>query len=343
MTSTPNDSLNTSDHLMDLSIKNFWVIVHYPGSDPGCEFEILSKKDLVFDSWDVLERGAAVTGKYGNARVQGVVVTVSDDYSVLSDNFKNIIDEYQQDYKQKTNGENRNSYEKRKNRNNFRHVIKISDKETQTDGETPPESVEYTTLKRQYEELQNKYNDLKATLGDVRNELQGSILRLNVLKTDEDREPPTIRPTLQRINDNVSSCNKENSKQMVQIGSGGTKISRHVYSSIKWASYSAATRKLLITLFPREVLATHSLTGKPSPAFISSNKQTKMRLDPVVISDIIEVITKKCLVSESLVRNAITTKCADENKMYKKRLEKQQNEDDCRNREADVKKFKMSQ
>lgn len=62
---------------MDLSLKNFWVIVHYPCSDPECEYEIVGKKDLVFDSWEVLERGTVVTVKYGNARVQGIVVTVS--------------------------------------------------------------------------------------------------------------------------------------------------------------------------------------------------------------------------------------------------------------------------
>lgn len=51
------------------------------------------------------------------------------------------------------------------------------------------------------------------------------------------------------------------------------------------------------------------------------------RLDPTVISDVIEIVTKKCHVSESLVRNAITTKCSDENKMYKRRQEKMENID----------------
>ncbi|EFA07785.1 hypothetical protein TcasGA2_TC005343 [Tribolium castaneum] len=315
MTSTPNDSFNTSDQLMDLSLKNFWVIVHYPCSDPECEYEIVGKKDLVFDSWEVLERGAVVTVKYGNARVQGIVVTVSDDYNLLSAN----LEDYIQEYKEIKFEESRSSYEKR---GNFRHVIKIADKETQTDFC----DVENATLKRQYEELQNKYNDLKLAVTDVKAELKTTILKLDV--------EGTFKTPLQPLNDN-----KENSKQMVQIGSGGTKIPRQVYNSIKWASYSAATRKLLITLFPRSVLATHSLTGKPSPAFISSNKQTKMRLNPTIISDIIEIVMKKCLVSEPLVRNAITTKCADENKMYKKRLERQQVESDDEN---NVKKVKLN-
>ncbi|KAJ3645451.1 hypothetical protein Zmor_023106 [Zophobas morio] len=338
MTSTPNDSFNTSDHLMDLSVKTFWVIVHYPYSDPECEYEIVSKKDVVFDSWEVLERGAEVTVKYGNAKVQGNVVAVSDDYSGLSANF----DDYVQEYKEIKFEKSRNSFcEKRGNRNSFRHVIKIADKETQTDEDTETGNIEYEALKRQYEELQNKYNDLKAAVTEVRTELQGTVLKLGVLKSEE-KETFIHKTTLQPVNDNASGYNKENSKQMVQIGSGGTKIPRQVYNSITWTSYSSATRKLLITLFPRSVLATHSLTGKPSPAFISSNKQTKMRLNPTIISDIIEVITKKCLVSESLVRNAITTKCADENKMYKKRLEKRK-DDKAANDENDAKKIRLAE
>lgn len=77
MTSKLNISFNTSDQSLDLSTKNFWVIVHYPYSDPDCEYEIVNKNDIAFDSWEVLERGAEVTVKYGNAKVQGTVVTVS--------------------------------------------------------------------------------------------------------------------------------------------------------------------------------------------------------------------------------------------------------------------------
>lgn len=51
----------------------------------------------------------------------------------------------------------------------------------------------------------------------------------------------------------------------VIIGSNGTKVHKTVLESIKWTSHSNATRKLLSALFSREMLATHSLTGKPSP------------------------------------------------------------------------------
>ncbi len=54
----------------------------------------------------------------------------------------------------------------------------------------------------------------------------------------------------------------------VVIGSNGTKVHKSILDSVKWSSHSHATRKLLSSLFTREVLASHSLTGKPSPGIL---------------------------------------------------------------------------
>lgn len=51
----------------------------------------------------------------------------------------------------------------------------------------------------------------------------------------------------------------------IVIGKNNTTIPRDVINNINWKSHTAATRRLLRTKFSREVLATHSLTGKPSP------------------------------------------------------------------------------
>lgn len=48
------------------------------------------------------------------------------------------------------------------------------------------------------------------------------------------------------------------------------------------------------------VLATHSLTGKQSPAF--SNKPPKKRLDPKMVEDIINTVADRCGVPKNLVR-----------------------------------------
>lgn len=105
----------------------------------------------------------------------------------------------------------------------------------------------------------------------------------------------------------------------VYIGENRTPIPKDVYQTINWNSCSAATRKLLMAVFSKDILATHSLTGKPSPAFLNANKETKKKLDATKTSDIIDIVTRRCRVPATAVRNAITTKCADENKMCKKR------------------------
>lgn len=109
---------------------------------------------------------------------------------------------------------------------------------------------------------------------------------------------------------------------MVSIGPNNSRIPAKVYESMSWNSASIATRKLLMAIFDRKTLATHSMTGKPSPAFKDHGKPLKQMLDPLVIQDIIFAVTRKCNVSEKEVRNAITTKCADENKMMKLQMNK---------------------
>ncbi|KAH8267438.1 hypothetical protein KR018_002350, partial [Drosophila ironensis] len=106
-------------------------------------------------------------------------------------------------------------------------------------------------------------------------------------------------------------------KVMVSIGPNNTCVPASVFENINWSASSLATRKLLVSIFDRETLATHSMTGKPSPAFKDQHKPLKQMLDPLKIQDIIFAVTHKCNATEKEVRNAITTKCADENKMMK--------------------------
>ncbi|XP_055858975.1 protein insensitive-like [Episyrphus balteatus] len=104
---------------------------------------------------------------------------------------------------------------------------------------------------------------------------------------------------------------------MVSIGPNNTRVPQAEFEKISWSSASIATRKLLGFIFDRETLATHSMTGKASPAFKDLDKPIKRKLESKAIEDIIFVVTTKCGVSAKEVRSAITTKCADENKMLK--------------------------
>ncbi|XP_052896790.1 uncharacterized protein LOC128303769 [Anopheles moucheti] len=108
------------------------------------------------------------------------------------------------------------------------------------------------------------------------------------------------------------------STRMVAIGSNNTMVCSTVLENIKWVSYKYATRKLLQAVIPRNVLATHSLSGRPCPSHLSfTDKPVKGRLDPNIVADVIEFIRQKFTIDESHVRAVITNKCADENKMLR--------------------------
>ncbi|CAB3230837.1 unnamed protein product [Arctia plantaginis] len=93
-------------------------------------------------------------------------------------------------------------------------------------------------------------------------------------------------------------------EEWVPIGSGMTLIPREKYKRINWKSYTIATRSLLVAVFPRRVLATHSLTGKPSPAF--QDKPAKMTLDQRKTSDVIAEVVDRFKVRENLVSKGIS-------------------------------------
>ncbi|XP_075152176.1 early boundary activity 2 [Haematobia irritans] len=115
-------------------------------------------------------------------------------------------------------------------------------------------------------------------------------------------------------------------KQMgatIILGPNGTTIGVQPYESIIWSSSASATRQLLGFIFSSDVLATHTLTGKPSPAFHGRERPAKMQLDPLKLADIIHCVKSRFHCTEREIRAAITTKCSDTSKKYKRRCLKQ--------------------
>uniref|UniRef100_A0A1A9WKQ1 BEN domain-containing protein n=1 Tax=Glossina brevipalpis TaxID=37001 RepID=A0A1A9WKQ1_9MUSC len=110
---------------------------------------------------------------------------------------------------------------------------------------------------------------------------------------------------------------------MVQIGPNGTKIAKKRLSLINWGlNGPTITRKIMMEIFDRKTLSFGSLTGKPSPAFVDMDKPSKSQLDPLKVKDIIHFMTEYTEMTPKEVKCAITTKCADENKMYRQRQKK---------------------
>lgn len=97
---------------------------------------------------------------------------------------------------------------------------------------------------------------------------------------------------------------KKPEKNTISIGSNQTKVNKAIWGKIDWQCYSLATRKLLEGVFDKRTLATSSLSGR-------SSRSKGRPLDPRKISDIIEIIKRKCKVHEAQIRKIIMIKCCD--------------------------------
>ncbi|XP_054089630.1 early boundary activity protein 2-like isoform X2 [Zeugodacus cucurbitae] len=118
----------------------------------------------------------------------------------------------------------------------------------------------------------------------------------------------------------VSSRNDENAVPCIVIGPNGTKVPTEKFEAISFMSSSAATRSLLCMIFPEQVLATHTLSGKPSPAFLANDRvrPQKGQLDPKKVEDIIHCVMTLTGCTDKAVRMTITTKCADSTKKFRR-------------------------
>ncbi|KAL3272121.1 hypothetical protein HHI36_022584 [Cryptolaemus montrouzieri] len=143
-----------------------------------------------------------------------------------------------------------------------------------------------------------------------REELQASLALLELangfLLNDK---PQTIEEGMDLDED------EKEDNEMVILGPGGTAVSKHEYAKMKIGDvkYTIAVRKLLRSLFSASELATHSQTGKESPAF-KGLKQRKPQLNPVIVNDIRVHISSSYSLDVSHVNKAITIALADARK-----------------------------
>uniref|UniRef100_A0A1A9Z7X5 BEN domain-containing protein n=1 Tax=Glossina pallidipes TaxID=7398 RepID=A0A1A9Z7X5_GLOPL len=131
--------------------------------------------------------------------------------------------------------------------------------------------------------------------------------------------------------DGENSCSDEypmrmvdDGVEMVIIGNNDTRIPAKLFDTILWNSAASAARQLLGFIFSDDELATHTLTGKPSPAFHGRERPSKSQLDPNKVTDVISIVQAKCSCNERVVRAAITTKCSDTARKYKRQSKKDQ-------------------
>ncbi|KAF9799575.1 hypothetical protein SFRURICE_018762 [Spodoptera frugiperda] len=121
---------------------------------------------------------------------------------------------------------------------------------------------------------------------------------------------------------------------LVEIGTGVAKVPGCIMTSIDWSSHSLATRQLLLSVFPRSVLAQYSLLGT-QPSIYNMKRETKRVLNPMLVEDIVRTVASKCNVPKDLVRVRIKAICREEirifrqneRKMKHRRRHRQQSDD----------------
>ncbi|XP_076126791.1 uncharacterized protein LOC143142049 [Alosa pseudoharengus] len=137
-------------------------------------------------------------------------------------------------------------------------------------------------------------------------------------RTTSSTSPPSRTTSSTSPPSRTTSSTSPPSPSPVQIHIGPTvKITATQYAHIKWSDPRKATKDLLMAVFGRQVLATHSYTGKLSNAFLE--RQPKPQLNSAKTSDILNYITNKFGVDPALVKQAISQKCADEAKLARRR------------------------
>ncbi|XP_034667142.1 early boundary activity protein 1 [Drosophila subobscura] len=148
--------------------------------------------------------------------------------------------------------------------------------------------------------------------------------RENSRKRKRIKKPVTSTPNAKRPCPDFEFDQEPNSP-MVVIGPNGTQVLRSRLSALNWdMTGPSITRKLLCEIFDRDTLAHHTLSGKPSPAFRDCARPSKQQLDPLKVADLVYLMTNTLEMTPREVRTAITTKCADENKMLRSRSQRRQ-------------------
>ncbi|XP_029006003.1 uncharacterized protein LOC114855215 [Betta splendens] len=97
------------------------------------------------------------------------------------------------------------------------------------------------------------------------------------------------------------------------------RVPRNLYARIaEIADYKKYTSALLMILFDRETLATHSLQGRRNT--FTGEDSHKPQLPPEILRSIIDHVSGKFEVDSSQIKTAIRTKLNNEDKLLKKRL-----------------------
>ncbi|KAJ8257405.1 hypothetical protein GJAV_G00185250 [Gymnothorax javanicus] len=166
---------------------------------------------------------------------------------------------------------------------------------------------------KECKEMNNLMSQMRDSIFELRSALDHARQETEEIQIEEGDSVCITDPELSGIPEHIPEDDK-----FLELP-GGLKVQRSLYSRIsEMTDFKKYTSALLVLVFNRETLATHSLQGRKS----SNSKEDfqKPPLPPGALANIIEHVKIKFGVDPSVIRAAIRTKLNNEDKMLKKRL-----------------------
>lgn len=122
--------------------------------------------------------------------------------------------------------------------------------------------------------------------------------------------PAIVPPTPAAIQEILSSNNNRDDEELFIIGNNGTSVENRVIRSINWKDLKDATKTLLIALFTRKELGTHSVSAL----------RCKQMLNREIIEDIEQLVSTTFNVTAKEVSTEVIRICRNERKTYDRSL-----------------------
>ncbi|XP_051931464.1 uncharacterized protein LOC127607306 isoform X2 [Hippocampus zosterae] len=161
-------------------------------------------------------------------------------------------------------------------------------------------------------EMRHTAHDLRATLDHI---LQGGDPMMATHNSQEDG----ISFLSEHEADIVAVGDKPEDSNNYMYLAENLRVPRSLYEHVgEIADFKKYTGALLMMLFDRETLATHSLQGRRNA--MSGDECPKPQLPPEILRSIIEHVAVKFGVDRSQIKTAIRTKLNNEDKLLKKRM-----------------------
>ncbi|XP_057702422.1 uncharacterized protein LOC130922003 isoform X5 [Corythoichthys intestinalis] len=172
---------------------------------------------------------------------------------------------------------------------------------------------------RQMKEMNTLMVEMRHTAHELRATLDNVLQSGDPIMADHNSQDETVAFLPEHEANIVAVGDKPEDGNNYLYLAENIRVPRKLYEHIgEISDYKKYTTALLMMLFDRETLATHSLQGRRNS--MNGEDFPKPQLPPEILRGIIDHVSVKFGVDSTLIKTAIRTKLNNEDKLLKKRL-----------------------